>query len=187
MTKNDSSVTDEEELKEEIQDKIDEADLSNKYLEDKASRGKSPDNMLISEKKTSDLTAKDLVRIKDNSSKTEETVRPPPNKDSMANVVGPDLNFQTNFSKAPKVEEVSKKMFDQNERALSNQEKIFKPKMQKYDRKQTLNYTHHNKIADDDCSPMKDKTTINTPTDFVSNTDNVIGDNKKRNLSDNTM
>lgn len=45
-----------------------------------------------------------------------------------------------------------------------------------------MNEVYNNRIVEEDCSPLKDKTTFNTPTDMVS----VIGDKMKK-YSDNTI
>ena len=64
---------------------------------------------------------------------------------------------------------------------MSNQEKK-QQKNSKYDRKKTMNEVYKHRIVEEDCSPLKDKTTFNTPSDMAS-----VIDYKMKRVSDNTM
>lgn len=45
-----------------------------------------------------------------------------------------------------------------------------------------MNEVYNHRIVEEDCSPLKDKTTFNTPTDMVS-----VIDDKMKKISDNTI
>lgn len=50
----------------------------------------------------------------------------------------------------------------------------------------TLNQVLFNRIQEEDCSPLKDKTTFNTPTELISNNEGKT-DSFMKNASDNTI